>query len=51
MFYICGGNNARLKFIKMETIIENLKAAKERCSDPIRRAQLITLIQNLKDNV
>tara|TARA_R100000544_G_C2218495_1_gene55999 strand:+ start:247 stop:354 length:108 start_codon:yes stop_codon:yes gene_type:complete len=35
----------------MNEILKNLKAAKDKCSDPIRRAQLITLIENLKDNV
>ena len=35
----------------MNEILKNLKAAKERCSDPIRKAQLINLIQNIKDNV
>jgi hypothetical protein len=35
----------------MNEILKNLQAAKEKCTDPIRKAQLINLIQNLKDNV
>ena len=34
----------------MDEILKNLKAAMKNCSDPVRRAQLITLIDNLKTN-